>query len=141
MTEWLADDVAVVTGGASGNGRAICTTLAEYGADVVVADIRRSPGRAASRRTSSSSPSTANAASSSSATSRTWTSSRPRSTRQRLGGVSILVNNAGITEDTDFLDETEADFDRIMDINVKGPFFASQLAAERMIDADRGGAS
>lgn len=43
VTDWLAGDVAVVTGGSSGNGREICLTLAEHGADIVVPDIQETP--------------------------------------------------------------------------------------------------
>ena len=43
MPDWLDDEVAVVTGGASGNGRHVSPTLAEYGADVVVVDLQAEP--------------------------------------------------------------------------------------------------
>jgi len=43
MPDWLGDEVAVVTGGASGNGRHVSPTLAEYGADVVVVDLQAEP--------------------------------------------------------------------------------------------------
>ncbi|MFC7156882.1 SDR family oxidoreductase [Halomarina halobia] len=140
MTDWLASDVAVVTGGASGNGREISCTLAEYGADVVVADLRMEPREGGQPTTELIESEYGQRAefvecdvTDSEDLQRTFDAA------ETLGGVSILVNNAGITENRDFLDETEADFDRIIDINVKAPFFASQLAAERMIDADHDG--
>lgn len=140
MSDWLRGDVAIVTGGASGNGREISLTLAEYGADVVVADLQSEPregGRPThelieeehDRRAEFVECNVTNVDDLEAAV----------DAADELGGVSILVNNAGITEKRDFLDETEDDFHRIIDINVKGPFFASQLAAERMIENDREG--
>lgn len=42
------------------------------------------------------------------------------------GGLDILVNNAGVERFADFRDATEADYDLVLDVNLKGPFFASQ---------------
>jgi NAD(P)-dependent dehydrogenase (short-subunit alcohol dehydrogenase family) len=140
MNDWLTDDVAVVTGGSSGNGREISRTLAEYGADVVVADIQEAPregGQPTHELIESEYGQRAEFVECDVTSMADLADTFD--TAEALGGVSILVNNAGITENRDFLDETEADFDRIIDINVKAPFFASQLAAERMIDADRDG--
>jgi len=140
MTDWLSDDVAVVTGGASGNGRAISLRLAEYGADVVVADLQAEPREGG-----------------------TPTHERVRSEFGRrgqfvecdvsdvaaireavaaadeFGGVSVMVNNAGVTHSDDFLETTEAEYDSLMDVNLKGVFFGAQAAARKMVEADRTG--
>jgi len=55
-----------------------------------------------------------------------------------FGGVDIMVNNAAVLLEKDFLDTTEREYYRITDINFKG-VFCSQIAAERMIDAGRSG--
>jgi 3-oxoacyl-[acyl-carrier protein] reductase len=57
-------------------------------------------------------------------------------TRERFGRLDLLVNNAGITSPgrADLLDATEASFDRVIAVNLKGPFFLSQLAARWMIE-------
>lgn len=57
-------------------------------------------------------------------------------TRETFGRLDLLVNNAGITSigRTDILEATEDNFDRLMAINLKGPFFLSQLAANWMIE-------
>lgn len=55
-----------------------------------------------------------------------------------FGGVDVMVNNAGIFRDEEFLSVSEAEFDQLMDINVKGVFFGTQVAADRMQD-DGGG--
>jgi NAD(P)-dependent dehydrogenase (short-subunit alcohol dehydrogenase family) len=54
-------------------------------------------------------------------------------TEDRLGPVSILVNNAGISRQSRLEDVTEADYDRLMDTNLKGAFFTAQTAAKQMI--------
>jgi NAD(P)-dependent dehydrogenase (short-subunit alcohol dehydrogenase family) len=55
-----------------------------------------------------------------------------------FGGVDILVNNAGINIDKPFLELAEADWDRVMDVNLKGPFLCSQAAGRAMVAAGRG---
>jgi glucose 1-dehydrogenase len=56
-----------------------------------------------------------------------------------FGRLDILVNNAGIETRTSVLDTTEAQYDRVMDINLKGAFFGTQLAAKQMIAQGDGG--
>lgn len=53
---------------------------------------------------------------------------------EKLGGLSILVNNAGVEEVTPSLQVTEAIWDKILDTNLKGAFFCAQAAAKRMGD-------
>ena len=56
-----------------------------------------------------------------------------------LGPVSVLVNNAGVNKPTDFDQITDADWDWIMSVNLKGPFICSQVLLDRIAKA-RGGA-
>jgi 3-oxoacyl-[acyl-carrier protein] reductase len=58
---------------------------------------------------------------------------------RELGAPAILVNNAGIFPRADFLAMTEADWDRVLDVNLKGSFLCGQAAARRMVDAGVGG--
>ena len=51
---------------------------------------------------------------------------------QQFGRIDILVNNAGLSESTPLLDYTEETFDKVMDLNVKGVFNATRIAAEIM---------
>jgi len=55
-----------------------------------------------------------------------------RAAASRLGGLSILVNNAGVEEVTPSLEVTEAVWDKILDTNLKGAFFCAQAAARQM---------
>ena len=62
--------------------------------------------------------------------------------RALLGGVApfdILVNSAGLARHAEFLSVSEADFDAVMDLNVKATFFLSQIVAQRLIEAGRPG--
>jgi NAD(P)-dependent dehydrogenase (short-subunit alcohol dehydrogenase family) len=141
MPDWLADDVAVVTGGASGNGRAICLRLAEHGANVVVADLQSDPRDGGTPTHEKIQQDLGQEAKYVECNVTDIQDLKEAITAaDQLGGVSIMVNNAGITQDDDFIESTEEDFDQIMDINVKGVFFGSQAAAQSMIEADKSGA-
>jgi meso-butanediol dehydrogenase / (S,S)-butanediol dehydrogenase / diacetyl reductase len=56
---------------------------------------------------------------------------------QRFRRLDVLFNNAGIVQVKPMLDLTEADWDRIMDVNLKGAFFVMQAAARRMLKQER----
>jgi NAD(P)-dependent dehydrogenase (short-subunit alcohol dehydrogenase family) len=60
-----------------------------------------------------------------------------------FGGLDLLVNNAGVAPSVraDILDATEESFDRVLGINLRGPYFLTQLVANRMIAAPRAGAA
>jgi NAD(P)-dependent dehydrogenase (short-subunit alcohol dehydrogenase family) len=59
---------------------------------------------------------------------------------EAFGAVDILVNNAGVTHAAEFLDLDEADFDRVLAINLKSMFLCGQAAARRMVAQGKGGA-
>ena len=61
----------------------------------------------------------------------------PRSV-QALGGLDVMICNAGISVRRDFIDIDRADFDRVMRVNVHGVFYPSQLAARHMMKGDGG---
>lgn len=129
----LAGRVAVVTGANSGIGQAIAVAFADAGADVAVV------GRTASDETGGRIQAAGRrfldigADLSSTAACKDIVDE----VSQRLGGVDILVNNAGIIRRCEALDFSEADWDAVMDVNLKTLFFLSQAAARDMIP--RGG--
>ena len=128
---------AVVTGGAAGIGRSISYRLVEAGARVMIADIDIETatetaekitvrvGKAEAIKADASSPADA--------------SKVAEAAVKAFGSFDILVNNAGIYPTSAALDTSEALWDRVMDINLKGPFFYSQAAAREMIRAGNGG--
>ncbi|USZ73669.1 SDR family oxidoreductase [Natronosalvus halobius] len=137
----LENRTAVITGAASGVGRGIAIRFAEEGANVVVADVQRRPREGG--------PSTVTVVTDETDGEAAHVTCDVTSTDQlrdaidaaeQFGGIDILVNNAGILSNTSFEEMTESEYDRLMDINVKGVFFGSQIAAKRMRENERGGA-
>jgi len=126
----LKDDVAIVTGAAQGIGRAIALALAEEGAHVVIADLQEAKAaetaseiREMGRRSLSFEVDVIELEAVAKMVDETF---------KEFGSIDILVNNAGISMPTPFFETTEADWDRIIDINLKAVFFASQVASEAM---------
>lgn len=133
----LAGKTALVTGANTGIGQAIAVALAEAGADVAVAG-RSEPAEtlrlieAAGRKAVSIKAD--------------LSSIEPV---QRvidealavLGRLHVLVNNAGIIRRDDLLDFSEADWDAVMDTNLKTLFFLSQAAARHMVERGQAGQS
>lgn len=134
----LSDQTALVTGGASGIGRGICRTLADYGADIVVADVRERPregGKTTVEVVEGETDATAKYVECDVATPDDIAVAIEAT--ESLGSLDIMVNNAAIAQAVD-AEVDEARYDRIMDVNLKGVFFGTRLAGERMRDADGG---
>jgi len=140
LPDLLTDEVAVVTGGASGNGRQIALTFAEQGADVVIADLAEEPREGGiPTHEHIQAEMDADAAFVECDVADVDDVYAAVEKAERFGGVTAMVNNAGITESQSFEDTTEAEFDQMMDVNVKGVFFGSQAAALSMAEGDREG--
>ena len=136
----LDGQTAVVTGGASGLGRAISLTFAEQGADVVVADIREDPREGGEPTHERIEAETDQRAEYIECSVTDYTDLQVAAeVATELGGLDIWVNNAGIDFHIDFLEVTEEDFDRVMDIDLKGVFFGAQAAAKQFLDDDTEG--
>ncbi|ARP94535.1 SDR family NAD(P)-dependent oxidoreductase [Bordetella genomosp. 13] len=128
------DKVAVVTGGAQGIGAACVRRLAQDGASVSIWDVDAARGQALAAelgeraqfvRCDVSSKASVDAA--------------LADTLARFGRVDQLVNNAGIVRPNNFLDITEAEWDEVIGINLKGAFLVGQAVARAMV-AQGGGA-
>ena len=136
--------VALITGASRGIGRGIALELARLGFDSV---INYAGNALAARETAEACLATARSADKSvraevcqadigSATERQKLIDFTRATFKQL---DLLVNNAGITSigRADILDATEENFDKLMAVNLKGPYFLTQLAARWMIEQTR----
>ncbi len=120
-----AGRVAIVTGGAQGIGEACVRRFAREGAKVVIADLDAPRGQALATELGV-----------------TWLAcdvgdkaqvdALVQRTLQDHGQIDILVNNAGILRSADFLDVTEADFDAVLRVNIKGAFLMGQAVARAM---------
>ncbi|MHB0765545.1 SDR family NAD(P)-dependent oxidoreductase [Stutzerimonas sp. NM35] len=134
----LLNRIALVTGSSQGIGRGIAVRLAEEGADLIV-NGREDSGEARE------------------------TVERIRALGRRvcfigadigvvaecrrlvdeavaqMGQLDILVNNAGVQRHSPFLEVDEADYDRVLSVNLRGPFFLTQAFARHLRDSDRGG--
>lgn len=128
----LKDKVAVVTGGGSGIGRAICLQLAQDGAAVSVWDLNGSAAEETVEMVVSAGGQAI--ACVGDASSKADIAHSGKQTREAFGPITILVNNAGISSFTPFMDISEDLMDRIMAINIKGPMLCCQEIIPDMLE-------
>ena len=133
----LAGKVAVVTGGSRGIGLAIAGRLAEHGAGVVVS------GRDADRLQAAVKELEAHGAPvlgvAADAAKREDADRLVEVTRERFSRLDILVNNAGITRDALLIRMKDDDWDRVMEINLRGAFLMTRAASKVMVRLKTGG--
>jgi 3-oxoacyl-[acyl-carrier protein] reductase len=133
----LSGKVALVTGASQGLGRRFAKVLTEHGAAVALAarqveklaELEREIATAGGRAASVALDVTALPA----------IEEALDGIEQALGPIEVLVNNAGVAVSKGVLEQTEADWNRVIDTNLKGAFFTAQAAARRM--ASRSGGS
>lgn len=135
----FAAKVAIITGSATGIGRACASTLAKEGAGVVidyidgqqeqaqgfVAQIERDGGRAIAVKADVSDASDV--------------ASLIEAAVNTYGRLDILVNNAGIEQEMPFVETSDETWHRILGVNLTGPFLCSKAAARQMIAQGQGG--
>ncbi len=132
----LNGKTAIVTGAAGGIGYAIAERFAKEGVRVMIADVDRAKGEAAATGLSSAGDvSFVQCDVSKSAEVNRLVETAISS----FGTIDILVNNAGIVHGADFLDLAEADFDRVLGVNLKGSFLVGQAVARHMADRVKSG--
>ena len=130
--------VAIVTGGNSGIGKAVTIALAEGGANVVIDFVANEKATEDLERQVSALGDRVLGVDADVSKVPDLEMLMDRTVKE-FGRVDILVNNAGIETRTSLLDSTEADFDKVMAINLKSAFFGIQLAAKQMIAQGDGG--
>lgn len=135
----LAGKVAIVTGGASGIGEKICSTFVKEGAQVAVVDISGDKALAVAKDIAGpSNGGTPKAIGIAADITRVADiDAMTEKTLEVFGGIDILVNNAGARCIKSFLDHTPEDWQRMIDINLTGPFLCSQAVVPHLIE--RGG--
>jgi len=132
----LAGRIALVTGAASGIGRATAQRLAAEGACVVIADLDGEKAQSAAAEIGGSDVAVGVAGDVSDAAA---VQAMVDATVLAFGGIDLVVNNAGLSLSRSLLETTEADWDRQHDVMAKGSFLVTQAAARAMIAQDLGG--
>jgi glucose 1-dehydrogenase len=134
----LKGQVALVTGSGQGIGKAVAVRLAREGADIVIDD-RRKDGRTEETRTEIEALGRRVAVFAGDVADVKQDLSMIQFGVEQLGKIDILVNNAGIEKHAAFLDVTEAEYDAVLDVNLKGAFFVAQAFARHLRDTKRPG--
>lgn len=128
----LKNKVAVITGAAQGIGRAIATTLAQQGANVVVADIQLEKAETTAKEIMAETGQKVIAVQVDVVESASVKAMIDR-TMDEFERIDILVNNAGTTRDTLIMRMKEADWDLVLNINLKGTFNCSKAVVRPMM--------
>ena len=128
----LTGKTAVVTGGAKGIGLACAERLTAEGAKVVIADVEEEAGEAAADELCERDREALFVACDVSR--KLDVRNLVTATLDAYGAIDILVNNAGIVASGDFLEISEADFDRVLAVNLKGAFLVGQATARQMVE-------
>ena len=131
----LTDKVAIVTGAGRGLGQGAALGFAEAGADLALVDVLNTDEtarrvRALGRRVCQIQANLLE---------RTAAQRIADTTIKELGGIDILLNNAGIIRRAPLLEFTEKDWDEVIQINESAVFFLSQAVAKQMVKQGRGG--
>lgn len=132
----LQGQVAVVTGGARGIGREIALSLAQAGADLALFDVNpqqleqtTQELRALGRRAEGLSVDVTDGAAVDGGVAKVL---------DKLGRIDILINNAGITKDGLLIRMDDAQWDRVLNINLRGTFLCTRAVAKHMLKQRRG---
>ncbi len=134
----LEGRVAIVTGASSGIGQAIAELLGQQGAKVVIDYVGAAEGAQQTLEQVTANggkgilfeADVSKAGDVAALVEKAWTT---------FGSADILVNNAGLERKADFWDVTEADYDLVLNVNLKGAFFLTQAFVRKLRDAKKPG--
>ena len=138
LSHLLQGKVAIVTGGNSGIGKAIVEYLAELGAQVVI-DYRSHPEATEQLEREIGSYGGSSFGVQADVSKLDDIQRLIDAAVARYGRIDVMVNNAGVETRTSVLDTTPEQYDKVMDVNLRGVFFATQYAAKQMIAQGGGG--
>jgi len=134
----LKDKVAIITGGSRGIGYATADAFLREGATVVITASTKESADKAVAKLKEKYPNSRIGGISPDLSSLQSVRDNFRIVSDIYGCVDILVNNAGVSASTPFTEYTEEDFDKVMDLNVKGVFNATRAASECMVARGKG---
>ena len=133
MNRELDQKIAIVTGAAQGIGAAIADVMVREGATVIIADMNAEAAAAKAAELGGD------------CTSFAVTVAKMDQLQalvdfaiEKFGRIDILVNNAGVVKQIDFLEIGEAEFDRVVEINLKGMVFLTQKVMRHMVERNYG---
>ena len=132
MGDRLKDKVAIITGAAKGIGFSTAQRFAAEGAKVIITDMNFEAVKGAAAQVPNAEAYVMNV------TDRASIQAVVDQVMQKYGRIDILINNAGITQDARLIKMTEAQFDTVIDVNLKGVFNCTQLVVPHMLDAGSG---
>jgi 3-oxoacyl-[acyl-carrier protein] reductase len=132
MGDRLKNKVAIITGAAKGIGFSTAQRFAQEGAIVIMADMNLESAKGAAAQIPNAEAYAMNV------TDRASIQTVVDQVMQKHGRIDILINNAGITQDARLVKMTEAQFDAVIDVNLKGVFNCTQLIVPHMLEAKSG---
>ena len=138
LTLQLANKTALVTGGATGIGRATALALAAAGARVAVNHLPFDTAKAEAVVTSIRATGTLGLAVAGSVADARAVAAVVRATEVALGPIDILVHNAGVIQEKPFLETSEADWDFVVGVDLKGVFLCCRAVLPGMAERGRG---
>ena len=134
----LTNKVAIITGSSKGIGKGIAVRFAQEGAKVVINS--RSEGNETAEALQEVDAQGGEGVVIPADVSQTdELKNLIAATVKHFGKVDVLVNNAGVEKSTPFVEVTEEDYDFVLNVNLKGAFFATQLMARHLIETSRPG--
>lgn len=134
----LEGRTAIVTGSSSGIGQGIAERLAQEGANVAI-DYVGSPDGAQETLKKVQAAGAKGVLVEADVSQVNAVRTLVNETWQAFGGADILVNNAGVEKESPFWETTEQEYDFVLGVNLKGPFFLTQAFAQRLIEAKKPG--